>query len=216
MITGENQHRRTNKQGRYFFLAVLLVGFVVIVWFGLKKLLPSHPKFGPIYETAAFDVNEAATNSIAVFLRTHLPRRLVQSQMFPSRWKDQPDYLDLNGNHLEWSIGGAETGWLYFWDPEPAARHRISLWEFATCPERNFLSVTNIPAVFHSGADPRRVEIFGATSTPEAIPVFVTQILFARRTGETNCVYVLKLAAQDGNKLTVRYCIVNPINPASN
>jgi hypothetical protein len=115
--------------------------------------------------------------------------------------------MDLQGTQLEWSIGGTNTGWLYFADPGFGARNLG--WEFAPCSETNFLNVREIPSTFHGSSDPRRAEIFGKRSTTNAINVAVGQVLFARRT-DASAIYILKLKEQNGNKLTVDYCVATP------
>lgn len=175
--------------------------------FSILCFLPSHSLFGGIYETSAFDLNEARSDPIGVFLRKHLPRRMVQSPNFPSRYKDQPKYFDLKGTQLEWSIGGTNTGWLYFHDP--GIRPRVLAWEFAPSSETNLLSVRKLPTDFHGSSDPRREQVFGI-STTNAINVTVGQVLFARRTDSTNTIYILKLVEQDQNKLVVNCCFATP------
>ena len=136
------------------FLLALLALLVLVGLFSFRGLFPSHPRFGAIYEAAAFDLNEARHNPVGVFLRKHLPRRVVQSPYFPPRYKDQPRYLELKGTQLEWSIGGTNTGWLYFWDV--GARPRTIRWEFAPCSEKTLLSISELPADFYGASDPRR------------------------------------------------------------
>ena len=196
---------------RLLFSLAGVVGLLVLIGlFCFRELLPSHPVFGAIYETSAYDLNEARSNSVGVFLRRYLPRRIVQSPHFPSRYKDQPRYLDLEGSPLEWSIGGTDTGWLYFWDPD--VRPRLWTWEFSRCADTNLLDVSEFPTDFCGSTDPRRGEVFGETSTTNAIPVAAGQVLFARRTDEGGTIYILKLKEQDQNKLVVDYCIVSPRN----
>lgn len=185
-----------------------LLGCLVVVLIGLRGFLPSHPRFGAIYETAAFDLNEARSDRLAKFLRNYLPRRVVQSPHFPARFKDQPRYLQVGLNQMEWSIGGTTTGWLYFWGVDRNNGSVPGRWELAPCTQTNLLKVTDVPAEFISATHPRRTEVFGESSTTNAIKVTVGQILFARRTDETNRIYVLKLAEQNQNKLVVHYCVV--------
>ncbi|HMO64744.1 MAG TPA: hypothetical protein PKC18_16885 [Lacipirellulaceae bacterium] len=196
------------KRKRRVFLLALVALLVLAGLFIFRGLLPSHPRFGAIYEAAAFDLNEARHNSVGVFLRKHLPRRVVQSPHFPSRYKDQPRFLDLKGTQLEWSIGGTNTGWLYFWDV--GVRPRALRWEFAPCSETTLLGVRELPAEFYGASDSRRVEVFGDESTTNAIKVAVGQILFARQTDKRDTIYMLKLREQDGNKLVVDYCATSP------
>lgn len=196
------------KRNRRAFLLALVALLALVGLFSFRGLWPSHPRFGAVYEAAAFDLNEARNNSVGVFLRKHLPRRVVQSPHFPDRYKEQPRYLDLSGTQLEWSIGGTNTGWLYFWDV--SVKTSASQWEFAPCSETNLLGVSELPGKFHGSSDPRRVEVFGDESTTNAIKVAVGQILFARRTDKKSTVYMLKLREQDRNKLVVDYCVTNP------
>ncbi|HRY48856.1 MAG TPA: hypothetical protein P5186_12475 [Candidatus Paceibacterota bacterium] len=195
-------------RNRRVFLLALVALLVLVGIISFRGLLPSHRRFGAIYEAAAFDLNEARYNSVGVFLRKQLPRHVVQSPLFPSRYKDQPRYLDLKGAQLEWSIGGTNTGWLYFWDV--GVRPRALRWEFAPCSETNLLGVSELPADFYGSSDPRRVEVFGDESTTNAIKVAVGQILFARQTDKKSTIYMLKLREQDRNKLVVDYCVTNP------
>lgn len=192
---------------RRLFLQLALVAlFMLVGVFSFRWFLPSHPLYGAIYETSAFDLNEALSNPVGVFLRKHLPTRIVQSPSFPSRFKNQPKYMDLKGTPLEWSIGGTNTGWIYFWDPE---RLQVSAWEFAPSSETNLLSVQELPTKFYGSLDPRREQVFG-NSTTNAIKVTVGQVLFARQTDATNTIYILKLVEQDQNKLIVNCCVATP------
>lgn len=201
--------QQIRKRRLFIMLLAFIVGLVATALLSLKAILPRHPRFGPIYEASAFDLNEARSNRIGIFLRKHLPRRVVQSPYFPSRYKDQPRYLDLKGTRLEWSIGGTNSGWLYFWDVDTRSGSH-SKWEFAPCSKTNLLSVTNLPDEFYGSLNPRIVEVFDDSSTTNAIKVSVGQILFARRTDETNRVYLLRLSEQDGNKLVAHYCVASP------
>ena len=114
----------------------------------------------------------------------------------------------MKGTQLEWSIGGTNTGWLYFRDV--GVRQRALRWEFSPCSETNLLGVRELPADFYGSSDPRRVEVFGEESTRNAIKVAVGQILFARQIDKKSTIYVLKLKEQDGNKLIVDYCVTCP------
>ena len=206
---GPDEHnQRLLKKRRLLAARVTLFGcLVVVVLLGLKIFFPTSPHFGGIYEATAFDLNEARSDRLAAFLRDHLPRRIVQSPHFPSRFKAQPRYLHLGNTQLEWSIGGTNTGWLYFWGIGPNRALTKGKWEFAPCAETNLMNVVRVPVVFYGFSDPRRAEVFGESSTPNAIKVSVGQILFARRTDETNRIYILKLKEQRRNKLVVHYCV---------
>jgi hypothetical protein len=172
-----------------------------------RGALPSHPVFGAVYETSAFDLHVARSNPIGIFTRKHLPRRIVQSPSFPARFKDQPKCMDLDGARLEWSIGGTNTGWLYFWDAD--SRRNVPAWEFAPCSETNLLRVSTVPTAFFGASDARSAEVFGETSSTNGIKVAAGQILFARRTGGST-IDTLKLSQQDANRLLVDYCVVSP------
>ncbi len=100
------------------------------------------------------------------------------------------------------------AGWFYF--SNVGAGPRIPRWEFAPCAETSLTSVTRVPTDFCDSSDPRRLGVFGNSSTTNAIRVSVGQILFARRTDETNRIYVLNLKEQHGNKLVVNYCVTTP------
>ena len=200
--------QRLIKKRKLFLLVALGVLLLVIGVISFRGLLPSHSLFGAIYEASAFDLNEARSNPAGVYLRKHLARRIVQSPHFPTRYKDQARYLDLQGTQLEWSIGGTNTGWLYFWDPDSSPR--VLVWQFAPSKETDLLSVSQLASDFCGSSDPRRAEIFGDSSTTNAINVGVGQILFARRTDATNTIYILKLMEQDQNKLVVNYCVATP------
>jgi hypothetical protein len=201
----DTKNQRPGRKGQLVFLTGFFALLAIVGLFGFRRFFPSHPLYGAVYEAAAFDLNEARSDRIGVFLRAHLPRRIVQSPHFPSRYKDQPRYLDLKGARLEWSIGGPGTGWLYFWDVE--SRSRVSRWEFAPCSQTNLLGVSELPTDFCGSSEPRVGGFFGESSTTNAIQVAVGQILFARRTDERSTIYILKLKEQDGNRLIVDYCV---------
>lgn len=196
---------------RKWFLVLLLLTGLIFAWLiGSGTAGGRHAEFGNLYETAAYDLNEARANRLAVFLRTHLPQRILQARYFPERFKDQPRYLDLNGTPMEWSIGGDRAGWLYFWGITSDHGLLTGKWEFAPCAETRLeaLTLAAIPSQFHGTTDPRLPELFGSGATTNAIKVQAGQILFARRTDESNRVYVLKLKEQTGNRLVVRYGVV--------
>src|SRR5438046_715371 len=92
MQPGENSQRLLWKRRRLLVLLTLLICLVVVL-VGLRSYSPTHPQFGAIYEATAFDLNEARSDRLAVFLWGHLPQRVVRSPNFPSRFKDQPRYL---------------------------------------------------------------------------------------------------------------------------
>ena len=188
------------------FIGVLAVVLSLPVWRYIRGL-PTHPQFGSIYQTSAYDLNEARSNPVGAFLRSHLPRRIVQSPRFPDRYKDQPGYLDLAGHALEWSIRGTNTGWLYFWE---AGGGKQSAWEFAPCAETNLLSVHGVATQFFGPTNPQTKEVFGDRSTTNAIPVSVGQVLFARRKGGVEAVYVVQLEEQRENRLIVNYFVAMP------
>lgn len=181
--------------------------FVATGLFTLRDSRPRHPQFGAVYQTVAFDQDAVLADPVGGFLRKHLPMRVVLSAYFPSRYRGEPKCLDLKGAQLEWSVGGSNTGWLYF---QNAAAKRTARWEFAPCSETNLLDVGRIPKVFCGPSDSRRIELFGSTSTTRAIQVALGQILFARRTDGGDRIYVLKLKAQAENKLYVDYCVISP------
>lgn len=207
-MEAEPKDQRRIRQRRLVFVVTAVGALLLLI--GLitpRGARPSHPVFGTVYETSAFDLNEARSDPIGIFLRQHLPLRFVQSPGFPARFKDQPRYMDLKGVPLEWSIGGTNTGWLYFWDAD--TRRNVPVWEFAPCSETNLLSVSTLPAVFFGASDARRAEVFGDTSSTNGIKVAAGQILFARQTDGSN-IYILKLKQQDENRLLVDYCVVSP------
>jgi len=80
-------------------------------------------------------------------------------------------------------------------------------WEFAPCAETNLMNVARVAVDFCGSTDPRRAEVFGNSSTTNAIEVEVGQILFARRTDQTNRIYILEFKEQHQNKLVVNYCV---------
>ena len=185
----------------------MLICLALVVLIGLRSHFPTHPQFGAICQATAFDLNEARSDRLAVFLRGHLPERVVRSPHFPTRFKDQPRYLHLGRKQFEWSIGGTNSGWLYFWGIDRNRGNVPEKWELAPCTETNLMNVTKVPAEFYGSTDPRRAKVFGESSTTNAIEVTVGQILFARRTDETNRIYILKLKEQNQNKLVVHYCV---------
>jgi hypothetical protein len=187
-----------------------LLAFVPLLLVGLWLYFPTHPKFGPIRETTAYDLNEARANRLGIFLREHLPNKIVQSPHFPETFKDQPRYLEFGDWQFEWSIGGTNAGWFYFWGIDENRGCIPEKWEFAPCPETDLMAVRAAPTVFYPATSPDRAKVFGDTSSTNAIKVTAGQILFVRRTDETNQIFVAKLWEQDQNKLVVRYCIIRP------
>jgi hypothetical protein len=204
----EQSERPLNARRRFLVLWAVIFCLTLVILMGLTRCFPSHSQFGAICETTAFDLNEARSDRLGVFLRKHLPQRVVQSPRFPSRFKDQPRYLQLGRRQCEWSIGGTNSGWLYFWGIDSNRGNMPGGWELAPCAETNLLKVTQVPAEFYGSTDPRRATVFGESST-NAIKVTVGQILFARRTDETNRIYILKLTEQNQNKLVVHYCVAD-------
>jgi len=207
MQPGENSKRLFWKRRALLVLLTQFICLAVVVLVRLRSYMPTHPQFGAIHEATALDLNEARSDRLALFIRGHLPQRVVQSPNFPSRFKYQPRYLHLGRQQFEWSIGGTNTGWLYFWGIDPNRGNVPGKWELAPCSETNLMNVTSVPAEFYGSTDPRRTKVFGENSTTNAIKVTVGQILFVRRTDETNCIYVLKLKEQNQNKLVVHYCV---------
>jgi hypothetical protein len=202
-----NQRQHWNRR-RLLACLTLLICLAAAVIFILRIYFPTHSKFGGIYEATAFDLNEAHSDRLAVFLRDHLPARVVLSPHFPTRFKEQPRFLHLKHTQMEWSIGGTNTGWLYFHGLSRNSRKTVpGKWEFAPCNETNFMNVTRVPAEFIGATNPRRATMFGESSSTNAIAVSVGQVLFARRTDETNSIYILKLTEQNQNKLVVHYCV---------
>jgi len=199
---------RPSAKRKTIITRVLVVALLVLVGFWLY--FPTHPKFGAIYETRAYDLNEARANRVGVFLRKHLPDKIIRSPHFPEAFKDQPRYLKFGEWQFEWSIGGPDSGWFYFWGVDANRGCIPGKWEFAPCPETDLLAVTSAPPVFYAAASPDRARVFGDTSSTNAINVTAGQILFLRRTDDTNQIFVAKLWAQDQNKLVVRYCIIQP------
>jgi len=186
----------------------LFVCLALLVLFNLDNSIGTHPEFGKIYETTAFDLNAGRSNPVGQFLRRHLPPRILRSRHFPAYFKDQPKFLELKEVPLEWSIGGTNTGWLYFWGGLRRPK-TISRWEFAPSTFTNLYTVTatSLPAQFYSATDSNVPRAFGGNSNTNAIYVAQGQIVFARRTDATNKVYVLKLENQQGNSLLVHYCV---------
>jgi hypothetical protein len=194
-----------SRQGLISLLICLgVVGVLALYLY--PRLLPSHPTFGAVYETVAVDLTEARQKKIGLFLRKHLPLRVLQSPYFPERYKDQPRYLNLLGNELEWSIGDATTGWLYFWDVKKLPR--VSRWEFAPCSETNLFNVTSVPNEFYGPTNPGVTQAFIPGSSTNAIKVEMGQILFARLKEQQERIYILRLKEQNQNKLVVDYCVM--------
>ncbi len=209
-MQADEHNREEPKRRRLPFVFAGLVGCLALIFLLCSKIFfPTHPQFGAIYEATAFDLNEARSDRLAVFLRRNLPDRIVRSPYFPACFKDQPRYLRIGNTQLEWSMGGTNTGWLYFWGLTPNRGLVKEKWEFAPCAETDFLKVTKSPVRFCGANDPLRSQVFGANSTTNAIQVVVGQILFARRTDATNRIYVIKFKAQRMNKLVVQYCETN-------
>jgi hypothetical protein len=173
-------------------LALLVVG---VSWFVSQ---PRHPIFGKIYETDAFDYNEAQNDRLAQFLNQHLPRAIRRQPAFADHFS-YPKRLHVGRFRLEWSIGGPNTGWLYFHGG----------WAFAPCAETNLLAVTSVPTDFYNATDSARPSKFGSEAGTNAIHVWAGEVLYARNAEETNCVYILDLARQENNKLTVHYCVAS-------
>ncbi len=210
MESGDQNQPKPNTRKFRWVLPVLFAGVLVAAWFGWKSLLPRHPSFGAIHETQAADFDDWANHPIKAFLRDHLSKVIGRTSFYRKYLGRAPRYFELGGDELEWSIGGSQTGWIYFWGPEFNYNKANAPWEFARCKETNFMAVTNVPFVFHGFADPHLGEVFGGSSTTNAIPVWVGEILFVRKQGEPDCVYVLKLEKQDRNKLLVHYCVTKP------
>jgi len=79
----KGQRRRLILLGLAF--AMLLAGVV-----GYRICFPTHPQFGAIYEVRAVELNNPrASTPLARYLRQHLPRRVVESRYFPSRFRDE-------------------------------------------------------------------------------------------------------------------------------
>jgi len=183
----------------------LIITLSLLALFSLDSSIGKHPQFGGIYQTSASDLNLARSNPVGQFLRKHLPPKILASRYFSARLRDQPKYLELADSQIEWSIGGAKTGWLYFWDVDRKARG----WEFAPCAETNLLHLTPtaLPKQFYGASDPAIPKVFDSSSSTNAIKVTQGDILFARRAHQTNRIYLLKLENQEGDRLFVQYCI---------
>lgn len=215
MTSEDSQQGPITRRRLLLIVLILFVSLLAIVFFTTNLSVGTYAHFGPIYEAVAYDLNEARSNQVGVFLRTHVPRRIVESPYFPTRLKYQPRYLDLKGTRLEWSIAGTNTGWLYFYG-RPDQVLGTNRWQFAPCIEGDFMNLGEIPTDYYGSSDPRRTKVFGDSSSGNAIKVSVGQILFARRTDETSRVYVLKLKEQDRNRLLLNYCMTDQKNSRTN
>jgi hypothetical protein len=178
----------------FAFTAILLIA---------EQISSRHPQLGRIYHTSAHDLNVVRSNPVAKFLSRNLPRSILQSKFYPERLKDQPKYLRLGDHQMEWSIGGPQTGWLYFWNVDHMPR--AYPWEFAETDQTNFLSLqrASIPTLFKGPAD-----LPAHAPSTNAINCSAGAILFARHRDETNKSYILHLQRQEENKLFVEYCVV--------
>lgn len=204
MATPDKAKPASRKWKKRLLLALTL--FVITILFAIRWFLPTHTIFGAIRETTAYDLNEARDDRLAVFLRKHLPTRVVQSPHFPDRFKNEPRYLQLGEHKMEWSIG-PNAGWIYFCGITSNGGSVYGKWAFAPSLETNLASVAQLPAKFYTYTNSEVESIFGDGSTTNAIPVKRGQILFAKHADDPGCVYVLKLQEQNGNKLVVLYCI---------
>ena len=187
-------------------LGVLLVGGLGVAWALIQDTVGHHPAFGPIRATLAADLNSALSDPVGKILRRLLPAAVVAAPAFPHRFKDQPRYLQIEGHRMEWSIGSATTGWLYF--HAPATWPSRPEWEFAPSKETNLLQIglRDLPQRFYGQNASNLALLFGLNSNTNALNVREGQVLFARQVGETNRISILQLARQDGNQLLVHYC----------
>ena len=171
---------KTNFAGLRRLLVIffaLIITLSLLALFSLDSSIGKHPQFGGIYQTSASDLNLARSNPLGQFVRKHLPPKILASRYFPARLRDQPKYLELADSQIEWSIGGAKTGW------------------------------TALPKQFFGASDPAIPKVFDSSSSTNAIKVTQGDILFARRADQTNRIYLLKLENQEGDRLFVQYCI---------
>jgi hypothetical protein len=186
-------------------VGTLVVLSLTIASFYFAGSLPRHPTFGAVYAASASEVGDSQMEFIRGLFRRYIPRRVLQSPHFPSRFKDQPTYLRLGSTQLEWSTGGQDKGWLYFWrvDVWPKTPH----WEFAPSANTNLMEVTTIPSDFCGAFDPRRAAVFGEISNTNAIQVAEGQILFARTTQRRDRTYIILLQKQHEKEVVLRYCV---------
>ena len=186
-------------------VGTLVVLSLTIASFYFAGSLPRHPTFGAVYAASASEVGDSQMELIKGLFRRYIPRRVLQSSYFPSRFKDQSTYLRLGNTQLEWSTGGQETGWLYFWQVD--VWPKTPCWEVALSANTNLMEVTTIPSDFCGASDPRRAAVFGEISNTNALRVAEGQILFARTTQRRDRTYVMLLQEQRDKEVLVRYCV---------
>lgn len=201
-------HKRRLKRA---LLLVFIAGFLgVLVWLGRDNSVGTHPRFGPIHAATA---SEGGSGRLVQFVHQHVPRSILRSRYFPSRFKGQPRYLELGRFQMEWSTAGDRAGWLYFWDlsspPSPLA------WEFAPCVETDLMKVSAIPSAreFVGPANPAGCQAFGFGSGTNALNIYAGQIIFARRTLETNRVYIIEFQKVEQTRILVHYCVAASLQP---
>ena len=184
--------------------SLLLLGVVVF-----RGCFPSHPQFGPIYDVTAMELdNEPGRSKVAEFLRKNLPRRILQSPYFPERYKnDLARYVDLGEAQLYWSVGGTNSGWLYFWGRGAYGGLAHDKWEFAPCIETDLRRVTEFPAVFYGSRDPALTNVFGESASTNAIKVSDGQIVFARWVPEPKLMFLFRFGERHDDQVRIKYCL---------
>jgi hypothetical protein len=206
-MRAEDQIRLSKKRRLRLVLLGLAFCVLVVGLVGYRICFPSHPQFGAIYQVQAAELNNLdAKTPLARYLRAHLPKRVLESPVFPARYRDEAKYVDLGGAQLYWSAG-PNGGWLYFWGRAHGGGLEMDKWEFAPCTETNLMQVAKIPSTFFGSSDPLREEVFGKTSSTNAFNVAVGQIVFARWTQDTNRVFIFKVKAKNGAKVLIDYCV---------
>lgn len=184
---------------------VVVVSSVVVS----QACFPSHPRFGPIYYVTARELdNQPGRSGFAEFLRKNLPRRVVQSRFFPQQYKnDLARFVDLGDAQLYWSVGGTNSGWLYFWGADPRGGIALDKWEFAPSAETDLNRVFEFPTTFYSSTNLQLTNVFRESASTNAIKVTDGQIVFARWLAEPKLRFVFRFGERFDDKVKVTYCI---------
>jgi len=114
-------------------------------------------------------------------------------------------YIRLGSSKLEWSIAGAESGYLYCSSDDL----KQGPWEFAPCSARKLSEVrpTDTRRKFYGGGDTNGANAFGQNwlQQENAIRVHVGDLLFARQANKPAVVYLIRLKSQESMKVQVEY-----------